>query len=179
MDNITLFHLIYDLHGQSQVLDNLMFFGAEYLIYSAFGLIILLAFKGQISERKILLKSLLLILISLPVIVGIIKLIHVLYYLPRPFVDFDITPLISQKADASFPSRHVSIISAIVFVLAYYKSKWTPLFLFLMVWIGISRVYVGVHYPLDIIGGFLVGATSIIISLFIRKLILGLFFKSL
>ncbi len=34
----------------------------------------------------------------------------------------------------------------------YFKSKWSLLFLFVATWIGLSRIYVGVHYPIDTVG---------------------------
>lgn len=154
MDNLTL-------------LDQLMIFGAEYVIYLTLMLIFIAAFKGRVSERK----ALLLALFALPILVIIIKIIHLFFYEPRPFVSLDISPLIPHKEDSSFPSRHTTIMSAIAFAYLYLKSKWSPLFLILLLWVGISRVYVGVHYPLDIIGGVFVGIISVAVALNIIKLI--------
>lgn len=138
-----------------------MIFGAEYVIYLTLIGIFIITFRGKVSERK----ALLLTLLTLPIVVIIIKTIHIFYYESRPFVNFDIEPLISHKVDASFPSRHASIMSAIAFAYFYCKSKWAPLLLLLTFWVGLSRIYVGVHYPLDILGGVIVGVISVIIAL--------------
>ena len=160
MDNLGLFYLIFGTNNKNNILDQLMIFGAEYLIILAFILIFLIAFKGKTKERK----ALILALFSLPILVIIIKFIHLFFYEPRPYVTLDISPLIAHEENASFPSRHITIMSAIAFSYIYFKSKWSPLFLFFLLWVGISRVYVGVHYPLDIIGGIIVGIISVLLA---------------
>ncbi|MBI2020829.1 phosphatase PAP2 family protein [Candidatus Daviesbacteria bacterium] len=156
LDNLSLFYLIFGLSNKNNFLDFLMILGAEYVIYLALILIFIIAFRGGLIERK----SLILALLSLPLVVIIIKLIHLFYVEPRPFIDSNISPLITHQADASFPSRHASIMSALTFPYIFLKSKWATLLIFLTIWVGISRIYVGVHYPSDILGGILVGFVS-------------------
>ncbi|MEK7773523.1 MAG: phosphatase PAP2 family protein [Deltaproteobacteria bacterium] len=58
----------------------------------------------------------------------------------------------------SFPSAHaVNITAAMVFLTARHR-KYAPVFLPVAFIISYSRVYVGVHYPLDVAGGALLGA---------------------
>lgn len=140
-------------------LDLFFIFGAEPLIYIMGLLVLLVTVKGSTPERK----ALLLLLISVPVAIVLIKLIHFFYFEPRPFVNYEFTPLISVSPDASFPSRHTALAAVLAFSLLYFKSKWWPLFWILALWVGISRVYVGVHYWWDILGGFLIGGISLII----------------
>ncbi len=173
MDNLSLFSLIFSLNNQSSVFDILMIVGAEYIIYLAFILIFAFALNGKAPERK----ALILTLFTFPVLVLIIKIIHLFFYEPRPFVSLDISPLIPHKDDASFPSRHTTIMSAIAFSYIFFKSKWSVLFLFLLLWVGTSRVYVGIHYPLDIVGGIVVGIISTAISLKILRLMSIRFFR--
>lgn len=165
MDNSSLFFLIFGLSNHSSVIDVLMIFSAQYLIYLSIILTAILAFKGAVAEKKVLF----LILISLPIAVIIIKLIHIFFFEPRPFLNQDIIPLIYQKNDASFPSRHTSIMSVIAFAYLFYKSKWVPIFLLLLILVGVSRIYVGVHYPFDILGGGTVGFISILIGLAVKN----------
>lgn len=165
MDNWGLFFLIYNLNSKNPLFDFLMIFGAEFIIYLTFILIFLLAIKGGINERK----SLIVCLISIPVAVIIIKIIHLFYFYPRPYISFDILPLVGNQGEASFPSRHTSIMAVFAFVYSFYKSRWGIIFWFLTIWVGLSRVYVGVHYPLDILGGIAVGLLSLLISLKIKN----------
>lgn len=167
MDNVGLFFLIFGLSNHSQLSDLLMIFGARYLIYFTFLLAFILAFKSGAKEKR----ALILTILFLPIIILIIILIHIFFFEPRPFVNFHFSPLIPYSEDASFPSRHASIMSAMAFAYTYYKSKWAPFFLFLMLWVGIARIYVGVHYPLDILGGFIVGVISLMITLQIKRLL--------
>lgn len=163
--NNDLFFLIFNLHGQSWILDDLMVFGSAYLIYLVILFIFILGLKGGIREKK----ACLLILLGIPVAILLIKGIHLFFYESRPFVTFQFSPLVAEKIDASFPSRHAAITSVIAFSLAYFKSKWSVPLLLAAFFVGISRIYVGVHYPGDIIGGFLVGIASVIIAHFFTK----------
>ena len=77
----------------------------------------------------------------------------------RPYeVLKEITILTHQPGDHSFPSGHSagSFACAWAFFRAY-KKKWGIPALVLASLIAISRLYVGVHYPTDVIGGIVIG----------------------
>ncbi len=161
MDNTTLFFAIFNLNGHFPILDYLMVFVTTDLIYILFLAVLILGIKGGVKEKR----SFLLILVGLPIAFLLIKLIHLILFEPRPFVTFNLLPIVSESADsASFPSRHVTMAAVVAFAYTYFKSKWALFFLFIMLLIGVSRVYVGVHYPLDIVGGFTVGAISLTLA---------------
>jgi undecaprenyl-diphosphatase len=84
-----------------------------------------------------------------------------LWYESRPFVgDADTIKLISHAADASFPSDHAAVAAAAATVgmLAWPRVR---LFLALAVAaIALGRVFVGVHYPGDVLAGVALGATA-------------------
>ncbi len=64
----------------------------------------------------------------------------------------------------SFPSDHAMCAWLMVFVAGMVALPGAYLFIPLAVWVGWGRVYAGVHYPVDILGGLLVaaGAASVI-----------------
>lgn len=77
---------------------------------------------------------------------------------PRPFdLTETIIPLIAKPHDYSFPSGHTcaSFASALICYRMLPKKYGIPAVI-LAALIALSRLYVGVHYPTDVIGGFLV-----------------------
>ena len=78
---------------------------------------------------------------------------------PRPYtVSTELVTLIKQLSSYSFPSGHTSTSFAAAFVLfRMLPKKFGIPALVLAAMIGFSRLYVGVHYPTDVLGGIVVG----------------------
>ena len=78
----------------------------------------------------------------------------------------------TKSSRKSFPSNHSSNIWALSTILAYIYRQQKKYFLTLAVLISVSRVYIGVHYPLDIIIGCGIGLIiGFILIKFYEKLI--------
>ena len=58
----------------------------------------------------------------------------------------------------SFPSAHASDTAAAATVVAWAAPAVTPVALVIVALVGISRVYLGVHYPSDVVAGWVLGA---------------------
>ena len=83
-----------------------------------------------------------------------------------PLRDPDPEPLVSLPATSSFPSGHatVAFACATMLALAVPRLRW-PL-VALAALIAFSRVYVGVHYPLDVLAG---AALGVLIGVAVRQ----------
>ena len=95
---------------------------------------------------------------------------------PRPpAVETEIQLRTDRYAGYSFPSNHAANNFGAATFLSYCYPALTPLFMAVASIIAFSRVYVGVHYPLDIFAGALLG---IIFGLFFFKLSVIILSKS-
>lgn len=77
---------------------------------------------------------------------------------PRPpLVDPDPAPLVEPLGSGSFPSGHATVSFACATVIALALPRLTPWVFALAALIAFSRVYVGVHYPADVVAGAILG----------------------
>jgi undecaprenyl-diphosphatase len=86
--------------------------------------------------------------------------LKIVAYRARPFVGIEtITTRVPTDLDSSFPSGHVLIVTiGAAFSLLKFRKRLVSLLLSLEAAIVCySRVYVGVHYPLDVVAGVLLG----------------------
>jgi len=65
--------------------------------------------------------------------------------------------LVAHAADASFPSDHVVAACAIAVVLVSFHRHLGAIALLLAAVLAYDRVYIGVHYPGDVLGGMFLG----------------------
>jgi len=75
-------------------------------------------------------------------------------------------PLVHAPHDGSFPSGHATVSFACATVLAFYAPRAAPAFFVLAAAIAWSRVYVGVHYPIDVLTSVFVGLGAALVVTF-------------
>jgi undecaprenyl-diphosphatase len=168
--NIELFYFI-NLGMDSSVLDVIMPFITNFGSLIAWCIVCALLFVlGGENGRKVALLGLAALFISNVAVV----LLKYLVAEPRPFLTLpNVELLVSENEIYSFPSGHTasSFAAATLLGLKYrlnYKGKSFlvvyPLLAFAAV-IGFSRIYIGVHYPLDVVFGAAVGILSALLVL--------------
>jgi|SRR2546428_2151911 len=153
----------------SSVFSNAMVFlslyGREWFWIPIVGVMIVLGSR----ETKILAAELALLFVAGIVVGDTLKTVLVR---PRPFetVGGIITRVpTAGDTNSSYPSGHALIVSiGAIFSLVKFRVKWVALSLTLeAALVCNSRIFVGVHYPMDVLGGVFAGATVVFFGVFL------------
>ncbi len=90
------------------------------------------------------------------------QLLKSIWQIPRP----NIPHLVDVVGSYSFPSGDIQVATVMLVTLAWhFKKSWLNIVvIFLLAGVGSSRIYFGVHYPIDVICGFGVGLLLVAIS---------------
>jgi undecaprenyl-diphosphatase len=78
-------------------------------------------------------------------------------------------PLVTIPHSHSFPSGHTATACAGATVLCVLYPRAAPLFVVLAAAIAYSRLYVGAHFPLDVVGGAVLGVVTALLLLAIAR----------
>ena len=157
------FQSIHGFVGWSGVLDAAGVFFARYLPYILGIALVVFVFRGHSSKARVrtFLFLALMALLSRGILAESIR-----FFFPRvrPFDALGFTPLIPGYG-SSFPSGHAAFFFTMSFAVFAINRKWGWWFFVLSALNGLARVFVGVHYPLDIVGGFLVALVSYLVCM--------------
>ncbi|MCR4531491.1 phosphatase PAP2 family protein [Acinetobacter venetianus] len=164
--NIYLFHSVNSFATHSLAFDRVMIFLANDLntVFISF-LVFLLVIQWK-TYRLLFAKTLFIVLLS----IAFSDLIEMFYHHPRPF-QLDLGhKLIGHGSSSSFPSQHTLTIAVIAFtyLIAGYRAIGI-MGLFVGVIVGLARVYVGVHFPFDVIGSFVIGFLLVVSTNYVIK----------
>lgn len=156
--NCQLFKDINGLTGNSTV-DATMEAVAKYLILLSFALLGVLLLQ-QLRARAV--RPVLAVGATLALTFVIGQAGAAAYTERRPFQAHHVHQLVAHAGGQSFPSDHATAAFGIALaVLVFVSRRWGAALLVLAGLIGFARVYDGLHYPGDILGGLLAAALGV------------------
>ncbi|MDD0802765.1 MULTISPECIES: phosphatase PAP2 family protein [Acinetobacter] len=149
--NLSLFSWINASPEASNTSIHFAIFIANDLLYCMILLFAWFWLRGNYDTKKQILKAF--IFTSIAILIS--QCISHVYYHPRPFVMEVGRTLIYHAPNGSFPSDHMLIFSSIAFSYLFSAQRKLGVFILIMAWlVAWSRVYLGVHFPLDMLGAF-------------------------
>jgi undecaprenyl-diphosphatase len=153
------------LIGRSRVLDGAATLLARHLAKLHVGLLGLLFLGGRGAAGWRRRKTAVRIAVALPVTIGAVAVIGRLAERERPFASrAGATALVEHAPGRSFPSRHSACAAAMTVIALPNAPAVGTLMGLGALGLAVSRVYAGLHYPSDVVGGWLVGAAIGIIA---------------
>lgn len=152
-----LFYFINGLAGKWVWLDVLAVFIAQYLPYVAGACLVLFLIKDYKKYWPIVVSAAGAALLGRFVFLEIIRLLHDRF---RPFLGAGVNALLTYPTPQAFPSGHATVFFAITTIVFFYNKKAGFVFLAASLLIGLARVFVGLHWPLDIAAGIIVGIAA-------------------
>lgn len=166
--NIHLFRYINDLGKQYTFLNIPMILIAEYMVYFLAIATLLLWFSSKKKNRMMVLCAMVSFLYA--EIGG--KIAGILHSNYQPFEELlNVNKLIEKAVDNSFPSDHTILFFSICLSFYLFKRGIWLFWVILALIVGISRIWVGVHYPMDVfVGAFIATMSSILVYLTLPKL---------
>jgi undecaprenyl-diphosphatase len=153
--DLLLFQLINQLSGRIRIIDKLMILISNRIRYVYILILIIFLIKKRFKKRLVIETG-----GSFFITLFIHMVIKLFFYKPRPFKKRRVGILIPSKMDSTFPSKHTLLaFAASSTIFMYYRTL--GIFMASMSAItGISRVWVGHHYPSDIVGSAFLGSLS-------------------
>ncbi|MFE7585022.1 phosphatase PAP2 family protein [Streptomyces gardneri] len=159
--------LLYDINGLAKAappwFDRVMEFVGEYGIMLGMVLVVLWCWwsvrrSGTLADSVSAVAG----LVWAPLAAGVALLVNIpirgFVERPRPFNDHQgLEVLVAGKTDFSFVSDHATMAMALGVGLFVANRKFGLAAIGLALAEGFARVYMGVHYPTDVIGGFALG----------------------
>lgn len=154
--NRSLFFTINAAYPVDSVITRCALFAAQWLVYIVPLLLLSMWIIGARATRRQAIEAGLAACIALLLAQGM----SYFWYSPRPFAAGVGVQLLSHTPNGSFPSNHMTFISSIAIGLLMTRATRVigvalAVCAILIAW---GRVYVGVHWPLDMIGGLIFGA---------------------
>lgn len=175
--NNQIFFFFYNLSHQSKFFDGVIVFFAVYFPYVVVilaGLFLLFhheVLKAEEPFRVFMEKKreILMVFFSGCLAWVLAYVLKIFIHAPRPFDVFTQVRSLFPETGFAFPSGHATFFMALVFSIFFLHKKAGYVFMFFALLIGLARIIAGVHFPVDILGGFILGGIISSWVAFFRK----------
>jgi len=151
--NFYIFDFINQFAGRWLWLDTAGIFFAsffQYAVVSGLALLLALNFKKHFNPVALSLFSAVFARIF-------IELIYFIFPTKRPFEVLEVNQLVFHTPSDSFPSGHATFFFALATIIFLHNKKAGTVYFLFAFLISLARVFSGIHWPLDILGGAAVG----------------------
>lgn len=163
--NEAILDAINGLAGRSSLLDSIGRFGANDLLYVVLGFLALLGAVEFLGDRRGATRVAIVAVLAVGASLVIGSIIAHFWFEARPFITHpDTVRLIPHSADNAFPSDHALVggAAATVGLIAWPRWGWLAVLGALL--LSLARVFVGVHYPGDVLAGLAIGAVCAVVA---------------
>lgn len=137
----------------------------------AFGIPAIILIHGLIRKNKLQWRNALTVIISVAIAAIAANIIKFSFDTPRPYEIYPFIEKLSSGGSPSFPSGHTTDAFAFAVAAGLVYSRWYILLpaLFWATLVGISRMWLGVHYPSDVIAGAILGTACALLYFWSNK----------
>ncbi|MFB6468808.1 undecaprenyl-diphosphatase [Cytobacillus sp. Hz8] len=155
------FRAINDLGKEYTYLNPIFIFLAEYMVYVFAFCLVVIWFSRREKNRMMVIQAGFAFIVA--EILG--KVAGLLHSNSQPFAELQhVNQLIEKAVDNSFPSDHTILFFSICFTFWLVQRRSGLIWMLLAISVAISRIWVGVHYPFDVLAGAAIGVISAYIA---------------
>ena len=162
--NIDVFRVINDLGKEYDSLNPIAIFIADYMVYVLLIGLIVYWFTRTNQNRMMVIQSVFAFVLA--EVLGKIAGLFNSHF--QPFVELPhVNKLIEHAVDNAFPSDHSILFFSVCFSIWLVRKKEGWVWLTVACLVGVSRIWVGVHFPGDVLTGTLIGICAALFAYWI------------
>lgn len=177
MSDTSIFYWINGLAGHIRFFDELLKgLASDYFLPVVACLILVALWFGTRDNlrRRLNQEAIISSLSSVGIANGLVNLSNFFYFRIRPFYtlpESQVHLLFYRPTDSSFPSNFTAMLFALAVPILMYNKKYGLVLLCIALVGGFARIFVGIHYPFDVLGGAGIGIFTGLLSYGLVKLL--------